>query len=469
MLQIDLVFARVADATKLIEYNKLKVRQGQLHDGKERPPVEYRLDDTDLQDLDEAGVRSLNGARVSQMILDFVPDVPKFQIVLCAVKRWAVVQGIYSNVLGFLGGVNWAIMAAYICRQFPTLDSASTLRVFFRTFASWPWNRPVMLLPTVADVPPITNVSKQTRAVYLPAWNPNTNPRDGLHIMPIITPAYPSMNSSYNVDMPQLRRIKEEMIRASNLLQQRHQRGNRKVINSNNSNIYLDLFCPSDFFGRHRHFLRVDISAASEQDFVEWFRLVESRLRVLISNLDTPQVNAFPFARFFPVPKTDPFAVPDARQNCFFIGLRFADNVNELNVKHLTLDFLYKVNSWEGRKAGMDLHVRHVLDDGIPVHVWEVMRRISKPNGLHHKGDSSERSVGSENTAPATDDEDDDNSNGGTASLNKHMQQKEHQSLLSSPDTASPSKKCRVVDHKTSTRPQQLSPDCKLAAAGKTP
>jgi poly(A) polymerase len=435
-LQIDLVFARVADATKLVEYQKQK-RKNQL-----QPALQYHIDDTDLQDLDEAGVRSLNGARVAQMLLECVPDVPKFQTVLRAVKHWAVVHGIYSNVLGFLGGVNWAILVAYVCRQHPNASAASTLAIFFRTFASWKWNVPVMLTPNIQDVPPITNVSTQTRAVTLPAWNPATNPRDGLHIFPIITPAYPSMNSSYNLDFPQLRRIQEEMIRASQLLQH-HRRQNHNSFNdnkkkqlfidSNNDNMdgegmaykdgaYRALLAPSQFFKRHKHFLQVNIRATTPQDFVEWFRLVESRIRLLINNLETTSTHALPFARFFDVPLSSS-SVPLAEtgngepqqplEKCFFIALRFAPGINEMNMKHLAMDFLYKVNSWQRRKPTMDLSMAHITDDQLPWLVWESMKgpkenHVRCRNSFHPHKDGTERSVGSENTAPATDDEEEE-------------------------------------------------------------
>ena len=32
-----------------------------------------------------------------------------------------------------------------------------------------------------------------------PAWDPRRNPKDRFHLMHIITPAYPCMDSSYNV------------------------------------------------------------------------------------------------------------------------------------------------------------------------------------------------------------------------------------------------------------------------------
>ncbi|CAN0461139.1 unnamed protein product, partial [Discosporangium mesarthrocarpum] len=40
-------------------------------------------------------------------------------------------------------------------------------------------------------------------------WNPATNMKDKAHLMPIITPAYPAMNSSYNVGEPQMRLIRQ--------------------------------------------------------------------------------------------------------------------------------------------------------------------------------------------------------------------------------------------------------------------
>jgi poly(A) polymerase len=47
----------------------------------------------------------------------------------------------------------------------------------------------------------------------LRVWNPRANPKDKLHVMPVITPAYPSMNSTYNVSDSTLRVIREEFYR----------------------------------------------------------------------------------------------------------------------------------------------------------------------------------------------------------------------------------------------------------------
>lgn len=83
-------------------------------------------------------MRSLNGVRVTQLILDMVePNIEAFRVTLCAVKEWAIIHGVYSNILGFLGGINFAILVAWVCKKHPESNPSTLLRIFFRTFAMW--------------------------------------------------------------------------------------------------------------------------------------------------------------------------------------------------------------------------------------------------------------------------------------------------------------------------------------------
>ena len=439
--QVDMLFARLASPPRIVPLavNAASgVRSTKMTRSRER--VEYTISDTDLVNVDEAGVRSINGARVSQILLQDVPDLDNFRCVLKAVKEWAEQAGIYSNVLGFLGGVNWAILVAWVCTKHPASCKAALLEIFFRTFAQWKWPRPVLLRP-IQDEPP-------KGVVPLPAWNPETNPRDGLHIMPIITPAYPSMNSSYNVGMPQLRRIQDEMILACNHL-------------SVNPGDYASLFQESNFFFRHEHFVQVTIRASNRQDFVEWFRLVESRLRLLITSLETPQVHAWPFARFFdrqydadgtylgPGKTQDTNAL---HESLFFIALRFEHGLESINLQDYTSDFLHKVNSWESRKAGMDLSLTHVTSADLPdfvlssSHTHDATKnntagptkdflQFKEGNGRGDGDDADDISSSTPATA-TTANEDDDDESSQSSSLGVSA---------AFAELASPTKKCRTT------------------------
>jgi hypothetical protein len=56
-------------------------------------------------------------------------------------------RAVYSNVLGFLGGVAWAICVARVCQLFPNAAPALVVTKFFAIIASWPWSadKPILL------------------------------------------------------------------------------------------------------------------------------------------------------------------------------------------------------------------------------------------------------------------------------------------------------------------------------------
>ena len=72
-------------------------------------------DDSLLKHLDVRCVISLNGCRVSSEILYLVPNIDNFRLTLRTIKLWAKCHNIYSNVLGFLGGISWAMLVARTC------------------------------------------------------------------------------------------------------------------------------------------------------------------------------------------------------------------------------------------------------------------------------------------------------------------------------------------------------------------
>lgn len=165
------------------------------------PPLVDVLDIRCLRGLDEASVRSLNGLRVAEWICKLVPDLVAFQTALRVIKHWARQRGLYSNVLGFLGGVNYALLVALICQSYPLACPFTIVRQFFTIYTGWRWPTPVM----IKDFEDLEFQESDGR--YLPVWNPYVNRKDATHVMPIITPAYPAMNSAYNVAFPQFRCI----------------------------------------------------------------------------------------------------------------------------------------------------------------------------------------------------------------------------------------------------------------------
>ena len=261
--------------------------------------VELR-EDSALIGIDEKSVLSLNGHRVGMELLDLVPDADVFREALRCIKYWARRRGIYGNILGFPGGVAYAILVARVCQLYPHAAPSTILSRFFRWYSSWkfaPMNG-LLLCPIRehnptqtggADGGPPVLSRTGSREQGIPAgrgmtprdiplglkvWSPKHYPADRLDLMPIITPAYPSMNCTYNASETTRKLFKEELERASviarDIDKRSAQAGGSPVPAGRSSPTtrdrdgvkpvgWSDLFAPYKMFRdrRYRYFLRI--------------------------------------------------------------------------------------------------------------------------------------------------------------------------------------------------------------------
>jgi poly(A) polymerase len=118
-----------------------------------------------LRGLSENEVRSVNGTRVTDDILHLVPEPATFKLALRAVKLWAQRKAIYANIMGYPGGVAWAMLVARVCQLYPKATSAVVVNKFFHIMYKWPWPLPV-LLKDIEYGCPVTRVA---------VWNPKVS------------------------------------------------------------------------------------------------------------------------------------------------------------------------------------------------------------------------------------------------------------------------------------------------------
>lgn len=227
-----------------------------------RVPNDFNLQDsTILQGLDDSCIRSINGTRVADDIMRLVPDLKTFKIALRCIKLWATRKAIYSNAMGFFGGVAWAICVARICQLYPCASASFIISRFFNLLPLWNWSSPV-LLQSVEDGPPLGS--------GLRPWQPNRS-----HRMPVITPSYPSMCCTHNVTESTKRIILGECKMSAKIVDQ--------IMAGKLT--WASLFEPHKFFTNYKYYLQVVVSGDSHQGFLNLSGYVEAKMRHLVMQL----------------------------------------------------------------------------------------------------------------------------------------------------------------------------------------
>ncbi|XP_077351375.1 poly(A) polymerase gamma isoform X2 [Festucalex cinctus] len=337
--------------------------------------------DSILRNLDIRCIRSLNGCRVTDEILYLVPNKENFRLTLRAIKLWAKRRGIYSNMLGFLGGVSWAMLVARTCQLYPNAVAATLVHKFFLVFSKWEWPNPVLL-----KQPEDSNLN-------LPVWDPRVNPSDRYHLMPIITPAYPQQNSTYNVSTS-TRTIMSEEFKYGLSVTDEILQGKAE---------WPKLFEPPNFFQKYKHYIVLTASASTEENHLEWIGLVESKIRVLVGNLERNE--------YITLAHVNPQSFPGSKENrnendfvsMWFIGIIFkkVENAESVNID-LTYDIqsftdtVYRqANNINMLKDGMKIEATHVkkkqLHQYLPAELVQKKKRSIGELNRSSNGGSSKR------------------------------------------------------------------------------
>ncbi|XP_067421297.1 poly(A) polymerase gamma isoform X3 [Emydura macquarii macquarii] len=335
-IEIDLVFARLAIQT--ISDN-LDLRN-----------------DSRLRNLDIRCIRSLNGCRVTDEILHLVPNKENFRLTLRAIKLWAKRRGIYSNVLGFLGGVSWAMLVARTCQLYPNALASTLVHKFFLIFSKWEWPNPVLL-----KQPEDSNLN-------LPVWDPRVNPSDRYHLMPIITPAYPQQNSTYNVSTStravMVEEFKQGLAVTDEILQGKSD--------------WPKLLEPPNFFQKYKHYIVLTASASIEEHHLEWVGLVESKIRVLVGNLERNE--------FINLAHVNPQSFPGNKEH-YKEKMENAESVNidlTYDIQSFTDTVHRQANNINMLKEGMKIEATHVkkkqLHYYLPAEILQKRKKQSIPD-----------------------------------------------------------------------------------------
>jgi len=259
----------------------------------------------------------LNGFRVTRKILELVPDTDVFRTVLIYIRLFAKVKGIFSNKHGFLGGISYALLVAWVSIRSPQIRSPyRLLHLFFQVFSSFPWYK----IPLHLDLEngPFILRGKVT-ATPLPLFD----------AMTVYTPVSRPFNSTRNVNLSTLFLITQALKTGFHVMQTEF---------ASPDAFFSSLFEPYVFFQDFNHFILIKTAGPTLETAEAFFSFVEAKANQLCRDLvESTNVNAaIPYTKTFQRVEEDviyPFV------NYLFIGLNLATEEDTVVVSWPILQF----------------------------------------------------------------------------------------------------------------------------------
>ena len=309
-------------------------------------------EDEIVADVDDYTLNSLNGVRVSNMVLKLVPENlvgGNFKLLLRFIRMWSRARGLYGNKYGYLGGVNLALLAVFICQRYPKAAASKLVLMFFHDLMEWPWPEPIYV-----NTPSVGPKHSWDNSVGSP----------GRHdLMPIITPAYPAMNSLEKATRSSRARMTAEFRRGYFLT--------NKIISEGEP--WSILLVRPKFFTTYRKYVQVQAWADTKEDFQKWIGGVEALVRWLGQELEKVRFmeGAYVWPEYFEGPDNE------GHEFCasFFIGIQYCIPEEESVIRKIDISdpcqrFINKCYSSRNKTEHMFMFVKLVARAAMPDYVF---------------------------------------------------------------------------------------------------
>lgn len=286
---------------------------------------------------EEKSLLSINGVITCDLILKCVPNQDNFKKTLKYVKLWAKKKGLYSSLMGYLGGVSWSILVAKICQLFPNYEPSKLFEKFFLIYNRWDFDEISITINSIGNIENRSNTYKFIKDKYIDKDK---------GCITILTPGFPFQNCAYNVSANSLNFIREQIRDTVDLIIKIKQgKSDWKLI--------FEKYNPFSIFNTFLEFrLREEPKKVNRENnkcnFPKWKGHFENKIRRFLKVLETNIINNFVEYILYPLPIKRNKLNNNVMNNnqlisyffCFKIRERLAEK--ELNDKYINLSYLIK-------------------------------------------------------------------------------------------------------------------------------